>query len=76
MILDRRQLLGLGCAAFAALSASPAHAGVHELLPDLFPAPAPRRTCPHTLCRHHRPGTETPGRCGLSLNSTPITELP
>ena len=55
----RREFLG-GCAALVALIAAPeAVAGRRRR--------APRVSCPHDGCRHHRVGGQAPGLCGLSL---------
>jgi hypothetical protein len=67
----RRELLVGGCG-LAAVLAVPldADAGL------LRATPAPRHTCPHTGCRHHRPEGE--GICALSLHGEviPIPEVP
>lgn len=62
---DRRQFLGLSCAFFAM-----------PLGPSNSRVPAPRFTCPHTLCRNHRPGDTAPGCCGLALRAPALTEEP
>ena len=56
---SRRSVL-TGC---AALVASPALAGVRRA------RPAPRLSCPHPGCRHHRRDGDGPGRCGLALRA-------
>lgn len=56
--MTRRDVFGLGCAALAAL-AVPTDA---EARPS-----APRVTCPHAGCRHHRPAGG--GTCALSIRT-------
>lgn len=72
--MTRRSVLS-GCAAlFAALAVS--------LDGDADAAPArraPRASCPHKYCRHHRPEPDGIGICGLSLRGPvvgPIEVLP
>ncbi len=63
-----RRALIQGCAAIALATLSePAWA---------LPAPvrAPRRTCHHTGCRHHRPDGDTSGLCGLSLRGPAVLQ--
>lgn len=72
--LDRRAFLGFGCAAVALALAAPAAAATPSASP--FAPPAPRALCPHTLCRHHRPGDAPPGTCGLSLRAPALPEEP
>ncbi len=58
----RRALLQGGCGAvLLALSGRADAIGA--------PRAGPRIRCPHTGCRHHRPGSEAPGSCGMSLRS-------
>ncbi|MBM4366193.1 MAG: hypothetical protein FJ102_08245 [Deltaproteobacteria bacterium] len=71
MILDRRQLLGLGC--LAAAVAVPRQA--EAVLPGPPPA-APRWSCPHALCRHFRAAPGGGGFCAFSLRSQPLPEEP
>ena len=62
-VTSRRALLTGGCAAAAALIA-PATAHALRLRP-----PAPRVSCPHEGCRHHRPDAPGPGLCAFSLRA-------
>jgi len=69
----RRNFLVGGCA-LAALLAAP---GAEAAFPHA--TRAPRVTCPHSGCRHHRPGADGAGRCALSLRAEavyPEEELP
>ncbi len=56
---NRRSFLG-GCAALIL-------AGTAQARP-LTPTRAPRSRCAHGGCRHHRPGLDGHGICGLSLH--------
>ena len=62
--MTRRDVFAMGCAAAALVATGPAEAHV-----------APRRACPHTGCRHHRPGDKQPGICALALRSPPLEEI-
>lgn len=64
--MTRRDLLGLGCAAIALAVAPEAEArGLARV--------APRLTCPHAGCRHHRP--RDGGTCGLALTLPSLPEI-
>lgn len=61
---SRRGVILGGCAILALLTTPRAEAASGS--------PAPRATCPHVHCRHHRPLGETEGLCALSLNGEVI----